>query len=69
MVDFLEIPFELQLQEAHHRIQGHVGKGRKYPQFLSPMFLRRFPVIMDNQILVDYHGRLRPGALISHHID
>ena len=54
MVDFAEVPLELQLQEVHHRIQSHVGKGCKYPQFLSPMFLRCFPAIMDNQILVDW---------------
>ena len=54
MVDFSEIPLELQLQEAHHRIQGHVGKGRKYPQFLLPMFLQWFPAIIDNQISVDW---------------
>ena len=53
MVDFAEVPLELQLQEAHHRIRNHVGKGHKYPQFLSPMFLQCFPVIMDNQISVD----------------
>ena len=38
----------------HCRIQGHVGKGCKYPQFLLPMFLQWFPAIMDNQILVDW---------------
>ena len=54
MVDFVEIPLELQLWEVHCRIRGHVGKGRKYPQFLSPMFLQRFPAIMDNQISVDW---------------
>ena len=54
MVDYAEILLELQLREAHHRIRNHVGKGHKYPQFLSPMFLRRFPAIMDNQILVDW---------------
>ena len=53
MVDFSETPLELQLREVHCHIQGHVGKGCKYLQFLSPMFLRRFPVIMDNQISVD----------------
>ena len=54
MVDFSEIPLKLQLQEMHRRIRGHVGKGRKYPQFLSLMFLQWFPAIMDNQILVDW---------------
>ena len=54
MVDFTEIPLELQLQEVNRCIQDHLSKGGKYAQFLSPMFLRRFPVIMDNQILVDW---------------
>ena len=54
MVDYAEIPLELQLREAHRRIRNHVGKGHKYPQFMSPMFLRSFPAIMDNQILVDW---------------
>ena len=54
MVDYTEILLELQLREAHCRIQNHVGKGRKYPQFLSLMFLQRFPAITDNQILVDW---------------
>ena len=54
MVDYTEIPLKLQLREAHCHIKNHVGKGHKYPQFLSPMFLRRFPAIMDNQFLVDW---------------
>ena len=54
MVDFSEIPLKLQLREVHCHIQGHVGKGRKYAQFLSLMFLRCFPAIMDNQISVDW---------------
>ena len=54
IVDYMEIPLELQLQEAHRHIKNHVGKGRKYPQFLSPMFLRQFPALMDNQISVDW---------------
>ena len=54
MADFLEIPLELQLREAHRRIQSHLGKGHKYTQFLSPMFLWWFPAIMDNQISVDW---------------
>ena len=61
MVDFSEVPLELQLQKAHRCIQSHLGKGHKYAQFLSLMFLWRFPAIMDNQINVDwglYHGRL-----------
>ena len=54
MVDYTEIPLELQLREAHHCIQSHAGKGCKYPQFLLSIFLRRFPAIMDNQIWVDW---------------
>ena len=54
IVDYLEIPLELQLREAHHHIQSHLGKGCKYAQFLSPMFLQWFPAIMDNQIPVDW---------------
>ena len=54
MVDYSEIPVELQLREAHRYIQSHTGKGHKFPQFLSLMFLRQFPVIMDNQISVDW---------------
>ena len=54
MVDYLEIPLELQLQEAHRHIQGHLGKGCKYPQFLLLMFLRWFPAVMDNQVSVDW---------------
>ena len=60
MVDFSEIPLELQLQEVHHCIRGRVGKGRKYPQFLLPMFLRRFPTIMDNKISVDWDNIMGP---------
>ena len=32
----------------------HLSKGHKYQQFLSPMFLRRFPAIMENQTSVDW---------------
>ena len=31
----------------------HLSKGRKFQQFLSPMFLQRFPAIMENHISVD----------------
>ena len=55
MVDFVEVLLKLQLREAHRHIRNHVSKGRKYPQFLLPMFLRCFPVIMDNQISVDWN--------------
>ena len=54
MVDFSEIPLELQLREANCRIQSHLSKGCKYAQFQSLMFLRCFLAIMDNQILVDW---------------
>ena len=54
MADFSEIPLELQLREAHCRIQSHLGKGHKYAQFLSLMFLQQFPAIMDNQVSVDW---------------
>ena len=53
MAELQEIPLNLQLREAHRRIQAHWDKGRKFPQFLSPMFLRRFPAIMDNQLSID----------------
>ena len=55
MVELTEIPLELQLKEANHQIKLHVSKGRIYQQFLSPMFLRRFPAIMENQISVDWN--------------
>ena len=51
----MEIPLELQLKEANHRIKMHLSKGRKFQQFLSPMFLRRFPAIMENHISVDWN--------------
>ena len=55
MAELTEIPLELQLKEANCRITEHTSKGQKYQQFLSPMFLRRFPAIMENQILVDWN--------------
>ena len=55
MAELTEIPLELQLKEANRRIKLHVSKGWKYQQFLSPMFLRRFPAIMENQISVDWN--------------
>ena len=55
MAELTEIPLELQLKEANRRIKLHVSKGQKYQQFLSPMFLRRFPAIMENQISVDWN--------------
>ena len=55
MAELKEIPFELQLKEANRQIKLHVSKGRKYQQFLSPMFLWRFPAIMENQISVDWN--------------
>ena len=54
MAELTEIPLELQLKEANHRIKVHLSKGRKFHQFLSPMFLRRFPAIMENHISVDW---------------
>ena len=55
MVELTEIPLELQLKEANHRIRMHLSKGRKFQQFLSPMFLRRFPAIMENHISMDWN--------------
>ena len=55
MVELTEIPLELQLKEAHCQIKMHLSKGHKYQQFLSPMFLRRFPAIMENKISVDWN--------------
>ena len=33
----------------------HLSKGRKFQQFLSPMFLQCFPAIMENHISVDWN--------------
>ena len=55
MVELTEIPLELQLKEAHCLIKMHRSKGHKFQQFLSPMFLRYFPAIMENQISVDWN--------------
>ena len=55
MVELTEIPLELQLKEANRWIKMHLSKGRKFQQFLSPMFLQRFPTIMENQISVDWN--------------
>ena len=55
MAELTEIPLELQLKEVNRRIKLHVSKGQKYQQFPSPMFLRRFPAIMENQISVDWN--------------
>ena len=55
MVELTEIPLELQLKEGNHRIKMHLSKGRKFQQFLSPMFLWRFPAIMENHISVDWN--------------
>ena len=55
MAELTEIPLELQLKEANRRIKMHLSKGHKFQQFLSPMFLRRFPAIMENQISVDWN--------------
>ena len=55
MAELTEIPLELQLKEANYWIKMHLSKGHKFQQFLSPMFLRRFPTIMENQITVDWN--------------
>ena len=55
MAELTEIPLELQLKEANRRIKMHLSKGHKFQQFLSPMFLQRFPAIMENQISVDWN--------------
>ena len=55
MAELTEIPLELQLKEANHQIKMHLSKGHKFQQFLSPMFLWRFPAIMENQISVDWN--------------
>ena len=51
----MEIPLELQLKEANRRIKMYLSKGRKFQQFLSLMFLWRFPAIMENHISVDWN--------------
>ena len=55
MAELTEIPLELQLKEANYRIKMHLSKGRKFQQFLSPMFLQCFPAIMENHISVDWN--------------
>ena len=55
MAELQEIPLELQLRKANWRIAAHLSKGRKFPEFLSPMFLKRFPAIMDNHISVNWN--------------
>ena len=55
MAELTEIPLELQLKEANRRIKMHLGKGRKFQQFLSLMFLRCFPAIMENHISMDWN--------------
>ena len=55
MAELTEIPLELQLKEANRRVKMHLSKGRKFKQFLSPMFLWRFPAIMENQLSVDWN--------------
>ena len=54
MAKLLEIPLDLQLREANRRIQAHRDKGHKFSGFLSPMFLRRFPTIMENQLSINW---------------
>ena len=55
MAELTEIPLELQLKEANRHIKMHLSKGRKFQQFLSPMFLRRFLAIMENHISIDWN--------------
>ena len=55
MAELTEIPLELQLKEANCQIKMHLSKGRKFQQFLSPMFLWRFPAIMENHISIDWN--------------
>ena len=54
MAELLEIPLNLQLREANQCIQAHWDKGCKFSEFLSPMFLRSFPAIMENQLSIDW---------------
>ena len=54
MAELLEIPFDLQLWEANQHIQAHQDKGHKFSEFLSPMFLQRFPAIMENQLSINW---------------
>ena len=55
MAELTEIPLELKLKEANRRIKMHLSKGHKFQQFLSPMFLQRFPAIMENHISADWN--------------
>ena len=54
MAELQEIPLKLQLCEANQGIAVHLSKGCKFQEFLSLMFLRRFPAIMDNHISVNW---------------
>ena len=56
MVDFTEIPLELQLREANHHIQSHLGKGQKYTQFLLPVFLQQFPDLVTGHLHSPLHS-------------
>ena len=55
MAELTEIPLKLQLKEANRQIKMHLSKGRKFLQFLSPMFLQRFLAIMENHISIDWN--------------
>ena len=55
MAELTEIPLKLQLKEVNRHIKIHLSKGCKFQQFLSPMFLRCFPAIMENHISVDWN--------------
>ena len=54
MAEMQEIPLELQIREANRRIAAHLSKGRKFPEFLLPMFLKRFLAIMDNHLSMNW---------------
>ena len=58
MAELQEIPLKLQLCEANRRITAHLSKGRKHTEFLLPMFLRRFPAIMDSHLTVNWDSIL-----------
>ena len=72
MAELTEIPLELQLKEANRQIKMHLSKGRKFQQFLSPMFLRRFSSNHGKshiRRLEHYFGRLWQDAHPSNHPD
>ena len=60
MAELMEIPPELQPKEANRRVKMHLSKGRKFEQFLSPMFPWRFPAITENHPSVDWNTNPGP---------